>query len=39
MFKILRKTPLFTKEKLALQAKLAALQNFLCNSQMSDSFK
>ena len=39
MFKILRKTPLFTKEKVALQAKLAALQNFLCNSQMSDSFK
>ena len=39
MFKILRKTPLFTKEKVALQAKLAVLQNFLCNSQMSDSFK
>ena len=38
MFKILRKTPLFTKEKVA-QAKLAVLQNFLCNSQMSDSFK
>ena len=39
MFKILRKTPLFTNEKVALQAKLAVLQNLLCNSQMSDSFK
>ena len=30
MFKIVCKTPLFTK-KVALQAKLAVLWNFLCN--------